>query len=256
MTEEPTLVQVDDVPWQKGEEIWGATPNLDVPGGVQVKMLRLNPDTGARTTILKAPPGWFTPKPERHSVKQEGLLLEGAEVKGSKALKPLSYYCYPPGTIHGPAQSDGHTALILLHGPFDIEYIDGAEPEPPSAAQLGVDVADISWQPSNSLWGDVGFNVPSGNQVKALHSDADTGGSTVILNAPAGWGTRAPEYHTATQQEFLLEGDITFNGVEYHAPAYFCFPPGSVHGPASTREGMVMFCSFDGPVDVHYPGNE
>jgi len=103
------------------------------------------------------------------------------------------------------------------------------------------------------VWGTAGFDVPSGVMVKVLRDDPVTGAKSVLMKVPPGWGTKAPEYHNSLQEELLLEGEITFAGQTFHAPAYFCFPPGGVHGPAHTESGLTMFCTFDGPVDVVYP---
>lgn len=118
-------IDLDAIEWQTAEEVYGGErAGLDVPSGVLVKVLSVDEQTGASVTLLKAPPGWTTPRPEYHSVTQEGFLLEGREIKGDLDLRAPAYYCYPPGTVHGPVYSYGHTSLIILSGPFDITYVD------------------------------------------------------------------------------------------------------------------------------------
>jgi hypothetical protein len=248
-----TLVQMADLPWQDGREVRESTHSPSVPDGVQIKVLSVDQVTGAAAFLLKAPAGWTAPPTEHHRVAQEGLLIEGRAVQDGRELLPLSYYRYPSGTAHGRTVSDGHTAIILVDGAPDGTEADGSSGTGGAGTEPGLSLETLTWRTSQEVWGGVGFDVPSGVLVKGLRSDALTGGQTVVMQVSAGWSTRQPEYHNALQQEFLLEGDVTFGDVEFHAPAYFCFPPGAVHGPASTRAGMVMLVAFDGPIDVVYP---
>jgi hypothetical protein len=123
-------INLDDIEWQPAEEVYGGKDvGLDVPSGMLVKVLWKDEETGASATLLKAPPGWTTPHPEFHSCTQEGFMIEGREIKGGIELVAPAYYCYPPGTVHGPVYSYGHTSLILMDGPFDVTYVtdDGFE---------------------------------------------------------------------------------------------------------------------------------
>ena len=116
----------------------------------------------------------------------------------------------------------------------------------------GIDLTAVAWKTVEEVYGDVGFQTVPGELVCVLTEDAQTGGSTVLVKLPAGWGSDAPERHSCLQEEVLLEGDLTIAGVELVAPAYLGFPPGFPHGPVSTRDGCIVLATHDGPIDVEY----
>ena len=102
----------------------GGETGVDVPTGLLVKVLSVDDETGASTVLVKAPPGWSTVAPEVHNVLQEGFILEGTYHNGDVQLRAPAYFCLPPGTVHGPARSEGHVVLSMLSGPLDITYVD------------------------------------------------------------------------------------------------------------------------------------
>ena len=73
---------------------------------------------------------------------------------------------------------------------------------------LGINLDDIEWQPAEEVYGgkDVGLDVPSGMLVKVLWKDEETGASATLLKAPPGWTTPHPEFHSCTQEGFMIEG--------------------------------------------------
>ncbi len=126
----PTVmgVNLDDMDWEPAESLWGETGET-IPGGLLVKVLSVDPETGASTVLVKAPPGWSTSSAEVHSVLQEGFIVEGTYYNGDVELNAPAYFCLPPGTVHGPARSDGHVVLSMLSGPLDITYVGGGPHE-------------------------------------------------------------------------------------------------------------------------------
>ena len=115
-------LNLDEVEWEPAEKIWDET-GVELPSGLEIKILSVDDETGASTILVKAPPGWETEAPELHSVLQEGFVVEGTYYNGDVELRAPAYFCLPPGTPHGPARSDGHIVLSLLSGPLDITYL-------------------------------------------------------------------------------------------------------------------------------------
>ena len=115
-------LNLDEIEWTSAESIWDET-GVELPSGLEIKILSVDDETGASTILVKAPPGWKTEAPELHSVLQEGYIIEGTYYNGEVELRAPAYFCLPPGTIHGPARSDGHIVLSMLSGPLDITYI-------------------------------------------------------------------------------------------------------------------------------------
>ena len=129
-------INLDEVDWEPAESLWSETGEA-VPTGLLVKILSVDDETGASTVLVKAPPGWTTDAPEVHSVLQEGFILEGTYHNGDVELRAPAYFCLPPGTVHGPARSEGHIVLSMLSGPLDITHVNpDGQPEPGSAAKV------------------------------------------------------------------------------------------------------------------------
>ena len=119
--------------------------------------------------------------------------------------------------------------------------------------QEGIEFRNLEWTTSDRVWGGSGLDVEP-IPVAILSWDEESGASTTLLRLPPGWSTPGPEFHTVVQEDILLEGDISFDGREYTAPAYFCFPARHVHQRASTRNGALMMVTLSGPFDITYPG--
>ena len=55
---------------------------------------------------------------------QEGFVIEGTYHNGEYEVRAPGYFCLSPGTVHGPARSEGHVVLSMLGGSLDITYTD------------------------------------------------------------------------------------------------------------------------------------
>lgn len=120
MPRQPLLAELDSIPWTPLEELWPIAP----PGPV-IKLLSIDDETGAQTMLLKAPPGWSTPKPESHTTVQEDILLEGEAIFGETRYQAPAYFCFPANYIHPAVRTEtGFTMIVTFSGPFDVEYFD------------------------------------------------------------------------------------------------------------------------------------
>lgn len=115
----------------------------------------------------------------------------------------------------------------------------------------GIELADLQWTTSAALWGGTDLDVDA-VPVAVLSWDPETDASTLLVRLPAGWGTPGPESHSVLQEELLLEGEFTFGGTTFRAPAFFSFPAGHVHGPAHTATGALLLVTLSGPFDIKY----
>lgn len=123
------------------------------------------------------------------------------------------------------------------------------------ATNVGVD--DVEWKTVEEFYdfsGGKGSSPTSGGLVHLLSQDPDTGATTTLLKLPAGWQTPAgmQEKHTYAQEEILLSGELSFNGVDFRAPAYISMPGAVVHGPGITKTECVLLAICYGPFDVTY----
>jgi quercetin dioxygenase-like cupin family protein len=117
----------------------------------------------------------------------------------------------------------------------------------------GVNAAEVEWVDiDKGLPGAGDLVVTPGVRMAVLTEDPETGASTALYRMPPGWQTSGPESHTVLQEELVLEGEITIGGVSLVPGSYACFPPGQVHGPAHTEDGVLMLVMLSGPFDITY----
>lgn len=105
---------------------------------LEVQDLKRDPDTTARTWLLRAGPGLAVPW-ERHSVVEEGYVLDGdyrnAECLQSGTVignyRPGGYFRREPGIVHsGPDSGTKGGVLWLLRSPaaLDVTFVEGCPP--------------------------------------------------------------------------------------------------------------------------------
>jgi quercetin dioxygenase-like cupin family protein len=117
-----------DARWSPGTVSQAAGVNVPL----EIKHLRKDPYTNARTWLVRIAPGTTVPW-ERHSVAEEGFLLEGdyrlAEClrAGSVAgdYTPGGYFHRPGGILHsGPESRTRNGAVWLMRSPgtLDVQF--------------------------------------------------------------------------------------------------------------------------------------
>lgn len=129
---EMIIVHGNALDWKPGT--LGQKLGINLP--IEVKLLWKDATTGARTWLAGLKPGDKLPW-EKHSVVQEGYLLEGddrvAESIGGEVLLGIyragGYFYRPPGIVHmGPLTRTESGAVWFLRAPSDIDLIIVPEP--------------------------------------------------------------------------------------------------------------------------------
>lgn len=115
-----------------------------------------------------------------------------------------------------------------------------------------IDLLNVEWKTIEEVFGDIGLHTEPGERAAQLSHDPVTGAATYVVWLPPGFTTPGPEVHGIDQEDILLWGDWSINGVEHRAPYYHFHPAGFEHGPIHTRNGcMILFCQGPG-LDVEY----
>jgi hypothetical protein len=81
--------------------------------------------------------------------------------------------------------------------------------------------------------------------VKMLSLDADSGASTAIVRYPAGWARTTEEYLCADEEFFVLDGELTINGIGYAGMHYGYLPAGHRRRTAVSVRGAVLLTFFE-----------
>ncbi|MEO8747588.1 MAG: DUF4437 domain-containing protein, partial [Rhodanobacter sp.] len=184
----------------------------------EFKQLSFDDKTGARTLLVKLPPGWKQ-APGYHSADLEMFVVEGGISIGDKPTGRYSYAYYPAGYAHSFSTEKGATVLEFWSGAPD--YVQSATSRAGTKTGSAID---------GLLYNDVPTTGPSSlpkfrNEpvmenspihVKLLRRDAGTGQMTWVATIPG--GTRAmigegklPLWSSSAswKEGFLIAGDMT-----------------------------------------------
>jgi hypothetical protein len=209
---------------------------------VACKVLSLDEETGACSTLLRYPKGWSSSGVEYLSADHEFLVLEGSITVGHQRHDFDHYGYLPSGTRHENwGSEDGAVALTFF----------SAAPKASASSQTDsvtavqhINLHDMKWV-SADVDPDLDFLRIAH---KILRNDEDKGEKTMILNCgaqshPEGWKEAALS-HPCVEEMFLLSGDIMGERGTMHAGSYFWRPPHIWHGPFGSRNGNVCLIRF------------
>lgn len=126
-----SIAAMDTWSLQWTDPLDAADPSVPFRTGVLVKILRVDPVTGASTHMAGLMPGWFSYGMETHPVYEENYCLSGdvhvAQVGSDSGytMTEGAFLCRPPGIPHGPVLSkNGNVNLVYAHGRLGIDYVD------------------------------------------------------------------------------------------------------------------------------------
>ncbi|MCC6791887.1 MAG: hypothetical protein IT336_09385 [Thermomicrobiales bacterium] len=232
-----------------------AIPEERTPHGTLRRAIVDVPD-GPRTLLLTFPAGmrhrYADQGFEYHTAHEEIFLLDGYLKFGDwYDWRPLGYINHPPFWVHPADQKTdvGATMLVKYDGVMDFgfepipdgwdgqEYVAAAATHrSPVPGVSNATVNDIPWEPV-FLPGDraMGFDA------KRLSDDPESGWTTWLMRAPAGWRTEGGRVRVGGEEIFLLEGDLTIDGVgSLEGRGYYCDPERTITGKSSEQGCLAI----------------
>ncbi len=81
-----------------------------------------------------------------------------------------------------------------------------------------------------------------GTKKKILRDEPD--GKTILLKLPSNF-YMPPHSHLKAEQNFVLEGEYTSDGILYPAGSYQIFSKGDEHGPFESKNGALILVIWD-----------
>ncbi|MEA3444075.1 MAG: cupin domain-containing protein [Bacteroidota bacterium] len=93
---------------------------------------------------------------------------------------------------------------------------------------------DMNWENADGY--------PKGTKRKVLRNDAY--GKTYLLKLPKGFFMPLHS-HITVEQDFVLEGEYTSQGVRYTKGSYQSFSVGDEHGPFESKNGALVLVIWD-----------
>ena len=92
----------------------------------QLRMLYQDPESGEEHYLVRYPAG-LKAKRHRHTAAHTIVVLHGRLAVNDEVVGPGAYCHFPAGEAmsHAPAGSDACLFVIIFHGPFDVEVLEG-----------------------------------------------------------------------------------------------------------------------------------
>jgi quercetin dioxygenase-like cupin family protein len=98
---------------------------------IGLRLLHEDPDSGEEHYLIGYPPG-LKARWHRHTAAHTIVVLEGRLEANGRGVGPGAY-CHFPGGVpmhHANAGDEPCLFVILFHGPFDVEVVDGEAGSP------------------------------------------------------------------------------------------------------------------------------
>lgn len=240
------FVQAQVLDWSRGL-YGGARPDVDV------RMLSLDDDTGASSTLLRYAPGYERSIAEELAADEELFVLDGDLTIDGTRYDRYGYAHLPAGTPRREVSSEQGAVVLTFFSAEpsakEVNVGDGGDEDPRLVRH--VDAFAGEWG------GNFHPRFPAGAGRKFLRQDPLDGEQTWVLGTmPLRWGHR-PEKHPVVEEMYLLSGTLIGHRGTMHAGAYFWRPPEEWHGPFGSPTGNLMiFRTKGGPLSTVYTEDE
>ena len=261
--------------WRGGEAYHELSEEFD-PGEVEddtyydafaVKVLAFDDETGAQTKRERYRAGFVQHNYGYHRCGEEVYTLSGRfRYPDSAELFTEGCYVYrPPGWIHNGEVYDDAEVIVrhdqlfsMITGYAEDElrtnvlFDDATEAVGPRGFVVHRNANFEVWTPGETFlrlqgpWDDA----PEGELwVKVVSRDVQTGAQTLLMKLGAGFRLTEPGFATASEESYVLSGELTI-GDDWLGPEFFYSrPAGYVYGPVESSGGCVLYASFDGPLE-------
>jgi hypothetical protein len=218
-----------------------------LPGGarpqVACRILSLDDETGALSTVLRYPRGYAEAEPMALAADEEVFVLEGALDINGKAYPKHGYGHLPAGYAHTIRSTPGAVVLTFFSAaPTRAE----ASAYDPARLVEALDTCRMPGHTGKRAHMNTGEWDPSGTVHKSLFHDPLTGDRTWLIGLMPTWSSSRTEVHPVAEEEFAVLGDICFPMGVMQAGGYFWRPPGIAHGPFATWGGTLHLCRGKG----------
>lgn len=222
-------------------------------GGVQMRLLSEDDETGACTLVLDFPAGWQREQSGYNTAAEELFVLRGDFTIGDTPYSTSCYTYIPAGMLSANAAAgpDGCTLLAM----YDARprFIAATESLPDAKTEQYVrllDTKEMSWRGPH---GDGEQPSEAGIMVKILRQDPASGATSWVLGILPGWRENRTERHPVVEESYKLTGDMLLGPRGLMTPGcYFWRPPGVQHGPLYTVTGTMSFCRSTGQLSTVY----
>lgn len=198
---------------KKGDLDFSATPMV----GVHRMMFERRGDEVAKraTSVVKyAPKSYFNSHP--HNWGEEFVTLDGIFSDEHGHYPKGTYVRNPVGSVHAPFSDDGCEIFVKL----------AQLPDEETKEQIVLDTNTAEWD-------------DLGNGAEKLHLWNSELEETNMYRFAAGYDAQAPQTFDTVSEYFVIEGELTINGVVYGERSWARFAAGEALTLSSTNGAKI-----------------
>lgn len=232
------FIQSQRLSWECGDDTFGRA-------GTEAKMLSRDPGSGARSVLVRYPPGFAGSLGTDPAGDEEIFVLSGSLRIGEREYGQHFYGFFAQGRSDPLTSAAGATVLTFV-----------SEPRPNGQGGESIEALDTTamrWDRTN-----IDPNVDHLNTARK-NLRLDPSGrcrSYLLAGYPQGMppsGSGRLERHPHVEEFFVVYGDLACSVGVMRAGAYCWRPPGVWHGLDCTRGGFLIFFRSPG---VNHNQNE
>jgi hypothetical protein len=228
----------------ESDYIWHTTYATWFRGSARHKVLSADEEDGAATFLVEFENDGVAAA-GTHGSRLELFVLEGRLAVGEDILSRDGYLRVHPGKWRPEVQiSAGTRILLFLSGPSERFEPGGGRPD----GLVLVDAGELNWEQSAEQ--------VAGLLSRILFVDPTNGASTSLVMAPPGWLDPKMAHHLdVSEEEFVLDGTMSYNYGKLVPGAYFFRPPRILHGQLEAGPtGCRWLIRTSGKVERLYTG--
>jgi Domain of unknown function (DUF4437) len=194
--------------------------------------------SGERSLVLDLPPGWSRAGRGVLEHDEELFVLAGELEDNDDRLCRYAYVFHPRGSPRPLLRTErGARVLAFLHP----DAGDGRSIEYHHERAVGpLHLSRLDWERPRTP------SFPAGAARKTLRIDPLDESGLWVLGLLPHWKSGFTEWHTAEEENFLLEGEIETTAGVMTPGAYLAHPPEMVHGPMRSRPGALVITRVAG----------
>ena len=203
------------------------------PDGAEDKVLNADPDSTARTLLLRVPAGWSALRSAGESIAEELFVLDGDFAVDDLTFARHGYGFLPADyPWKGMRSPSGATLLVFRYAVGD--------PDAASGDAIVIDAPSMPWD--TSLYDPALIHLRLARKVLRM-GDNDSGRTYLLTGLPHGRPDVAglqQEIHPHAEEMFMITGEMSAPEGIMTTGAYFYRPAGIVHGPHVSDFGFLM----------------
>jgi hypothetical protein len=210
-------------------------------GTCRAQELSRDDSSGERSLVLDLAPGWCRVGDGQLEHDEELFVLSGELDVDDDRLCRYGYVFHPRGGRRPSLRTARGARVLAFVHLYGRELREEQAREYRRARAVGpLHLAQLDWERPRTP------NFPAGAARKTLRIDPLDNSGLWVLGLLPHWKSAFTEWHTAEEENFVLEGEIETAAGLMTPGSYLAHPPRMVHGPMRSRSGALVITRVAG----------